>query len=75
MAMLRRMIKAGGRRAADGDEPELRALIELSGVLDEAIGAAVDGQRELGRSWAAIAAATGTSRQAAQQRWGRRATA
>lgn len=73
MAMLRRMIRAGGRRAANGDEPELAALIELAGVLDEAIAEAVAGQRALGRSWADIAMATGKSRQAAHERWGRRA--
>jgi hypothetical protein len=44
----------------------------LATELDEAIGRAVIGLREAGYSWAEIAARLGASRQAAQQRWGRR---
>jgi hypothetical protein len=71
MGAMRRMIRAAGRRAADGDEPELRDLLALQGELSAAVQVAVDGQRALGRSWAWIAAATGATRQAAYQRWGR----
>lgn len=65
----RRFIRAAGRRVADADEHELAALIALQVDLDAAIAVAVKGQRSYGRSWAHIATATGTTRQAAQQRW------
>ncbi len=70
IAMLRRMIRAGARRVADCDEVELAEFLSLEDELDEAIQSAIDGQRAIGKSWAAIAAATGTSREATQQRWG-----
>lgn len=73
LAMLRRLIAAAGRRVANADEPELRALIQCQADLDAAITSAVDGMRSRGRSWSYIAQATGTTRQAAQQRWGRAA--
>jgi hypothetical protein len=44
----------------------------LATELDEAIGQTVIGLRKAGYSWAEIAARLGVSRQAAQQRWGRR---
>lgn len=69
IAMLRRMIRAAGRRAAEGDEIELRDLISLRADLTAAITTAVHGQRDHGRSWTYIASATGTTRQGAQQRW------
>lgn len=68
---VRRMIRAAGRRTGDADEVELRQLLGLREDLDAAVQEAVDGQRRIGRSWAYIASATGTSRQAAFQRWGR----
>jgi hypothetical protein len=71
LAMLRRMIRAAARRVADADEVELGTLIALENDLHDAIAAAVDGQRAAGRSWTAIAAATGTTRQAAHARWAR----
>lgn len=67
-----RMIRAAGRRAGDGDEVELAALLKLESVLEEAIVAAVEGQRSVGRSWAYVALATGRSREAAFKRWGKR---
>ncbi|WP_350348005.1 hypothetical protein ABIQ69_15405 [Agromyces sp. G08B096] len=66
----RRFIRAAGRRVAEADEYELRALADLRAVLDEALQAGVDGQRATGRSWAAIGAALGTSKQAAYERFG-----
>jgi len=68
----RRFIRAAGRRVAAADEVELGELIGLHEVLDEAISTAVAGMRDRGMSWAYIAGATGTSRQAAFQRWGKR---
>jgi hypothetical protein len=70
LKMLRRLITRAGARVADADEYELSQLLELENVLQDAIAAAVNGQRELyGRSWADIAKATGKTRQAAQKRW------
>lgn len=71
LAMLERMLRAAGRRVADADEPELGALIALERSLRDAIQVGIDGQRSRGRSWAHIADATGTTRQAAWERWGR----
>lgn len=69
-AMMGRMVKAHGRRVADGDVEDLADLLELQKLLDATIAQAVQGQRENhGRSWADIARAAGTSRQAAQKRW------
>lgn len=73
LLMLRRMITAAGRRVADADEVELGALLGLRSDLDNAIAEAVKGQRNRGVSWAYIASASGTTRQAAQQRWGKAA--
>jgi hypothetical protein len=72
LALLERLIRRAGERVGDGDEPELARLLALEGKLAEAIQEAVDRQRAIGRSWDAIALATGKSRQAAYQRWGLR---
>lgn len=68
----RRFIQAAGRRVGECDEPELAEMLALQSVLAGAIQNAVDGQREHGKSWAHIALATGGSREAAFQRWGRK---
>ncbi len=72
LGAVRRMLRSAAVRVGEGDEPELRELLAIQQVLDEVIAAAVEGQREYGKSWAAIAWATGTTRQAAFARWGRR---
>ena len=72
MAFLRRVIAAGGRRAGNEDEIQLGMLIRLLEFLEDVIAKAVARQRERGISWDRIALATGTTRQAAQKRWGRR---
>lgn len=66
----RRFIRAAGRRVADADEYELAELLALRTVLDDTIAEAVRGQKTR-KSWAAIAFATGTSREAAYQKWGK----
>lgn len=72
LSMVKRMIRAAGRRVADADELELEALLALREELDTAVRLAVLGQRAtLGRSWAWVGAALGITRQAAQQRYGR----
>lgn len=69
-AMVRRMIRAYGRRVADADEIELAQLVETRDALEEAIEQAVVGQRELhGRSWADVAPGLGVSRQEAHRRY------
>lgn len=71
--MVRRMIRAHGRRVAKGADPiDFADMLKLQAELDEALRDAAQGLRERGHSWADIAAATGTSRQGAQQRFGRR---
>lgn len=67
-----RFIRAAGRRVGQGDEPELAGLLTLQRVLDEAIADAVHGQKASGKSWAQIALGTGTTREAAYQRWGKK---
>lgn len=69
-AMLGRMIRAYGRRVADADEVDLAQMLQLREDLEEAIAAAIEGQRLRGRSWAYIARGLGTSRQYAQRAYG-----
>ncbi|MDG4754615.1 hypothetical protein AB0N38_02290 [Micromonospora aurantiaca] len=71
-AFARRIIRAHGRRVADGDVEALHDLVALSTELDRAITDAVVGLRQFGYSWAEIGQRLGISRQAAQQRWGDR---
>ncbi len=68
--MVRRTLRALGRRVADADPEDLVELLELREVVEEAIAEAVRGQRGNGFSWAEIARGLGTTRQAAQQRFG-----
>lgn len=68
-AFAKRIIRAYGRRVADGDVEALPELIALTDELDAAAAAAVTQLRDLGYSWAEIASRVGITRQAAQQRW------
>lgn len=71
-AMLRRMIRAYGRRVAAGDPDDLADLVALRDVLEDVIAESVRGQREItGYSWADVARGLGTTRQAAQMRYGK----
>ena len=70
-AFATRIIRTHGRRIADGDIDSLPDLLRLTAELDTATQHAVTGLRAFGYSWAEIAARLGTTRQAAQQRWGR----
>lgn len=70
LSMLRRMIRAAGRRVAEADEDELAGLLALRAELDNAVTAAVHGQLAAGRSWTFIGEACGISKQAAFKRWG-----
>jgi hypothetical protein len=69
-AFSRRILAAHGRRIAQGDIEGLADLAALSADVDTAIGTAVTGLRAAGFSWADIGSRLGTTRQAAQQRWG-----
>jgi hypothetical protein len=71
-AMLGRMLTAYGRRVADADIEDLTEMFELRDQWESVVASAVAGQRERhGRSWADIGKAAGTTRQAAQMRWGK----
>lgn len=69
-AMVRRMIRAYGRRVADADPEDLAGLAALASELDQAVRAAVHGQRDAGASWADIGRGLGITRQSAQGRFG-----
>ena len=70
-AMVRRIIRAHGRRVIHADPEDLAELVALRAVVDQAITDAVQGMRaEHGRSWSDIGRGLGTSRHAAQMRYG-----
>ena len=71
-AFAARVIRAHARRVADGDVDALADLLRLGDEVDTATQTAVTGLRDFGYSWAEIATRLGTTRQAAQQRWGTR---
>jgi hypothetical protein len=71
LAMLQRMLKAYGERVANADDWDLNEMLVLRESVEQAIAAAVLGQRRnFDRSWADIALGLGTSRQAAFKRYG-----
>lgn len=69
-AFTARIIRAHARRIASGDVDGLTTLLALETELRDAVNHAVNGLRAHGYSWTEIAARTGTTRQAAQQRFG-----
>ena len=71
-AFARRMIRAYGRRVADGDIDALGDLQALRDEIDAAMVVAVEGLRseKWNYSWAQIGDALGVARQAAQKRFG-----
>lgn len=69
-AFTRRILAAHGRRVAIGDVEGLRDLAALHTAWEHATATAVTGLRAEGFSWAEIGDRLGTTRQAAQQRWG-----
>lgn len=68
--MLTRMIAAYGRRVGDADEVDLADMVEVRKSFDVAIADAVARQRAAGKSWSEIGQGLGTTRQAAQMRYG-----
>ena len=69
--MLLRMIRAYGERVAQADDWDLNEMLTVQGELDRAVARAVQGQREMGRSWAYIGVGLGVTRQAAQMKYGK----
>jgi hypothetical protein len=67
--MVRRIIRAYAKRVGDGDVEDLAVMIDVDHYLHAMIGSAIAAMRANGLSWADVARATGTTRQAAQQRW------
>jgi len=70
IAFLRRIVRSTGKRVSAADVEQLQELIEVRRQLDSAIAVAVEGLRASGFTWDEIGNATGTSRQAAHQKWG-----
>lgn len=72
-AMMRRMIRAHGRRlATHGDAEDLAELMALRDLMDETIAQTITDARAGAPqwSWAEVGWAAGTTKQGAQQRWG-----
>lgn len=72
-AFARRVLRAYARRVAAGDVEALRSLVDLTSELDAVTRLAVAGLRAVPYSWGEIASRLGTTRQAAQMRYGDRA--
>jgi DNA-directed RNA polymerase specialized sigma24 family protein len=68
-AFVRRVLRAYGRRIAQGDIDAITELNALSGEVEAALGSAVLGLRLLGYSWAEIGKRLGVTRQAVHERW------
>lgn len=70
-AFTRRIMRAYGRRVADGDIAALRGLVELREELDAQIDATVAELRgpKWNYSWSRIGEELGMSKQAAHNRW------
>lgn len=78
LKMMRRMIRAAGRRIELEDATELALLIDMHRELDDVIARTARALHDDGLSWGEIGRQLGSvrpelfmSRQAAQQRWGK----
>lgn len=69
VAFVRRAVRALARRVGGADPEDLAEMLGVAVELDAAIEGAVRGLRESGYSWAEIARATETTRQAGHARW------
>lgn len=72
LAGLTRMVRSAGRRVGREDPEQLAQLCALRDTLEDAIIDAVRGLRQSGFTWQSIGDATGTTREAAFQKWDRR---
>lgn len=68
--MMRRCIRALGRRIGDGDVEDIGLALALRDELDQAVADGVRRLHEQGESWARIGRGAGITRQGALQRWG-----
>jgi ribosomal protein S20 len=73
--MMRRCIKACGRRISEGNVEDIGVAIDLITEFEHVLAEGVAKLNAEGESWARIGDAAGITRQAAQQRWGTRKTA
>lgn len=69
--MVRRILRAHGRRVAAADPEDLAELVAMRDTLEGAIHIAVRGLIENGRSYGDIARALGITRQAVHSRYRR----
>lgn len=70
---IQRMLRAYTRAVGDGDPADLAELVEIDAQLHDLITATVQHMHyEQQFTWDTIGQATGTSRQAAHKKWGRR---
>jgi hypothetical protein len=70
--MVSRMIKAYGRRVQDADVEDLADMFAMRAQLDDVITSTITTMRAKHEfSWARIGEAAGTTRQAAQMRYGK----
>jgi DNA-binding GntR family transcriptional regulator len=70
--MTARIVSGAGRRVADADPDELRQLLELRDIVDQAVLQAVTGLRRSGATWQDIGDALGVTRQACIMRWAKK---
>lgn len=70
-AMMRRMVRAYGRRVGDADPVDLEEMVALRDHLEAAIEEAVAGQKR-SFSWAEVAEGLGVTREAAWKRYGKK---
>jgi len=69
---MKRMIKAAGQRAAEGDTKDLLGLLQLHQILDDATITALCGLKTAGATWQDIADTLGVSKQVAVMRWAKK---
>jgi hypothetical protein len=71
-AFARRILRAYGRRVADRDIEGLTGLVALRDEVDAEIRKSTQALQEQGYSWAEIGRVLGISKQACQQRFGKK---
>jgi hypothetical protein len=69
LRMVSRIVKAAGRRCGNGDEHDLRDLVNIANDIQNAVAAAIAIQLQNGRSWSFIGHALGMTRQGAYQKY------
>lgn len=73
--MMRRMARAYGNRIAAGDVEDIGKALAVRDYLDQQIADGVARLHDAGESWSRIGRGAGITKQAAAERWGRKATA